>query len=34
MYITKLEQTHTSGEQTSGFQWGEGRGEGKIVVGN
>ena len=33
MYITKLEQTHTSGEQTSGFQWGEGR-EGEIGGGD
>ena len=27
MYIMKQEQTHRYREQTSGYQWGEGRGE-------
>ena len=26
---TKKNQTHRSREQTSGYQWGEGKGEGK-----
>ena len=29
MYITKQKQTHRYREQTSGYQWGEGRGEGQ-----
>ena len=29
--ITKKKQTHRHREQTSGYQWGEGRGEGKYV---
>ena len=29
MYITKQKQTHRYGKQTSGYQWGEGRGEGQ-----
>ena len=29
MYITKQKQTHRYREQTSGYQWGEGKGEGQ-----
>ena len=29
MNITKKKETHRYREQTSGYQWGEGRGEGK-----
>ena len=29
MYITKKKQTHRDREQTSGYQWREGRGEGQ-----
>ena len=29
MNITKKKQTHRYREQTSGYQWGEGRGEGQ-----
>ena len=29
MYITKQTQTHRCREQTSGFLWGEGKGEGR-----
>ena len=29
MYITKQKQTHRIREQTCGYQWGEGRREGK-----
>ena len=29
MYITKQKQTHRYREQTSGYQWGEGRREGR-----
>ena len=29
MNITKKKQTHRYREQTSGYHWGEGRGEGK-----
>ena len=32
--ITKKKQTHRYREQTSGDQWGEGRGRGKIGVGD
>ena len=32
--ITKKKQIHNSKEQTSGYQWGEGRGSGKIGVGD
>ena len=28
IYIAKQKQTHRYREQTSGYQWGEGRGEG------
>ena len=28
MNITKKKQTHRNREQTSGYQWGEGRGKG------
>ena len=31
--VTKEKETHRYGEQTSGYQWGEGRGRGKIGVG-
>ena len=31
--ITKKKQTHRYREQTSGYQWGEGRGEGKYKGG-
>ena len=34
MYITKQKQTHSYREQTGGCQWGEGRGRGKIGVGD
>ena len=34
MNITKPNQTHRYGEQTSGYQWGEGKREGKIRVGD
>ena len=30
MYITKQKQTHRHRKQTSGYQWGEERGEGQI----
>ena len=29
MYITKKKQTHRYREQTSGYQWGEEKGEGQ-----
>ena len=29
MYIRKQKQTHAYREQMSGYQWGEGSGEGK-----
>ena len=32
--ITKETQIHRYREQTSGYQWGEGRGEGQIGVGD
>ena len=31
--ITKKQQTHRYREQTSGYQWGEGRGEGQYRDG-
>ena len=31
--ITKKKQSHRYREQTSGYQWGEGRGEGQYRVG-
>ena len=31
--ITKKKQTHRYREQTSGYQWGEGREEGKHMAG-
>ena len=31
MNITKQKQTHRYREQTSGYQWGEGSGEGQDV---
>ena len=31
---TKKKQTHRYQEQTSGYQWGEGRGRGKIGSGD
>ena len=31
---TKKKQTHRYRQQTSGYQWGEGRGQGKIGVGD
>ena len=34
MYITKQKQTHRYRKQTSGYQWGKGRGKGKDGVGN
>ena len=33
MYITKQEQTHRYREQTTGYQWGEGRGRGRYGWG-
>ena len=30
--VTKQKQTHRYREQTSGYQWGEGSGRGKIGV--
>ena len=30
--VTKKQQTHRYREQTSGYQWGEGIGRGKIEV--
>ena len=30
MYITKQKQTHRYKEQASGYQWGEGSGEGQV----
>ena len=32
--ITKKKQAQKYREQTSGYQWGEGRGRGKIAVGD
>ena len=32
--ITKTKQTHRYREQTSAYQWGEGKGRGKTVVGD
>ena len=29
MSITKQKQTHSYREQTSGYQWGQGKGEGQ-----
>ena len=29
MYVTKQKQTHLYSEQTNGYQWGEGSGEGQ-----
>ena len=34
IYITKQKQTHRYRKQTRGYQWGEGRAEGKIGVGD
>ena len=34
MNITKQKNTHRDREQTSGYQWGEGRGRGTIGVGD
>ena len=34
MNIMKEKQTHRHREQTSGFQWGEGRREGQVGVGD
>ena len=34
MYITKQKQAHRYREQTSGYQWGEGRRRGKIAIWN
>ena len=33
MHITPLKQTHEHVEQTSSYQWGEGRGKGHAEVG-
>ena len=30
MYIAKQKQTHRYRKQTSGYQWGEGRGEEQV----
>ena len=30
----KKKQTHRYREQTSGYRWGEGKGEGKIEIGD
>lgn len=32
MHITKQELTHMYRKQASGYQWGEGRGEGNIGI--
>ena len=32
--ITKMQQTHRYREQTSGYQWGEGREKASIEVGS
>ena len=34
MNITKQKQTHRYREQTSGYQWEEGRGRGRLGVGD
>ena len=34
MYVTKQKQTHRYRKQTSGCQWGDGRGRDKIGVWN
>ena len=31
--VTKMKQNHRYREQTSGYQWGEGRGKGNTGVG-
>ena len=34
MNVTKQKQTHRYREQTSGYQWGEGKGEGRDGEGD